>query len=64
MERFKNKREKSYLQFKIAEKTKPAFDEQFIIYRYKKIFNENLDQINQEDSENDIVKLIAFDSHI
>ena len=27
MERFKNKREKSYLQFKIAEKTKPAFDE-------------------------------------
>ncbi|EGR29894.1 PAS domain S-box family protein [Ichthyophthirius multifiliis] len=66
MERFKNKREKSFQQFKIAEKTKPSFDEQFIIYRYKKILNENLDQINENDDEgeNDIVKIIAFDSHI
>ncbi|EGR30840.1 PAS domain S-box family protein [Ichthyophthirius multifiliis] len=65
MERFQNKREKCFQQLKIAEKTKPSFDEQFIIYRYKKILEENLDQIGEnEENENDIVKLIAFDSHI
>ncbi|EGR33143.1 PAS domain S-box family protein [Ichthyophthirius multifiliis] len=64
MERMKNKRDKSYQQFKIAETSKPSFDQQFIIYRYKKIMDENLDQIENESSENDIVKLIAFDSHL
>ena len=57
----KNKN-KAYEQLMLAEKGKPAFYEQFIIYRYQKIIKDNLDEA--EESNADIVSLIAFDNHI
>ena len=61
IERMKNKN-KAYEQLMLAEKGKPAFYEQFIIYRYQKIIKDNLDEA--EESNADIVSLIAFDNHI
>jgi hypothetical protein len=61
LERFKNKN-KAYEQLVLAERGKPAFYQQFIIYRYQKIIKENLDEENENNS--DIVSLIAFDNHI
>jgi hypothetical protein len=45
-----------------AQRCKPAFYEEFIIYRYQKIIRENLDEANEQNA--DIVSIIAFDNHI
>jgi hypothetical protein len=41
LERLKNKN-KAYEEFSLALKTNPTFEEEFIIYRFKKIIRENL----------------------
>ena len=61
-----NNRVKSLMELKTAEKYSPSFEEQFIIYRLKKIFEEQSNEsINEdEDSENlDIVSNIAYKNH-
>lgn len=64
MERMKNKRDKAYEQLERAEMTKPNFGEQFIIYRFKKLIHDNLDIETDDEDEDKIVKIIAFESHI
>lgn len=44
--------------------TKPNFGEQFIIYRFKKIIKENLDVETEDEGEDKIVQIMAFESHI
>lgn len=57
----KNKN-RAYEQLQLAQLGKPSLDEQFIIYRYQKIIKENLDESNESNA--DIVSVIAFDNHI
>lgn len=61
LQRTKNKK-KAYEEFSNAEKTDPAFEEQFIIYRFKKIIRQNLQDNNQNNS--DLIEIIRFDNHI
>lgn len=42
--------------------TKPSFEDQFLIFRYKKIINDNLEEIAEKGT--DIVDVIALDNHI
>ncbi len=61
-----NNRVKSLMELKTAEKYNPSFEEQFIIYRLKKIFEEQTNESVDEgdDSENlDIVSNIAYKNH-
>lgn len=62
-----NNRVKSLMELKTAEKYNPSFEEQFIIYRLKKLFEEqqSSESIDEEDdSENlDIVSNIAYKNH-
>ena len=46
--------------------TKPAFDQQFLIFRFKKLIQESLDDHDEEkkDHEIDIVDVIAFENHL
>lgn len=54
MERMKRK-DLAYAQFELAEKTKPTFDEEFIIYRFKKMYEENQGGQENEDNGDDII---------
>ncbi len=66
VERFNNK-VKSLMELKIAEKYNPSFEEQFIIYRLKKLFEEegnNNESVDDDDNENlDVVSNIAYNNH-
>ena len=51
----------------IAENLKPSFEEEFLIYRYKKIINNTLNDRRSEDvkeEEIDVVDIIAFETHL
>ena len=51
----------------IAEKLRPSFEEEFLIYRYKKIINNTLNDRRSEDvkeEEIDVVDIIAFETHL
>lgn len=68
MERLNDKK-KALEELSIAQNLKPSFDEEFLIYRYKKIIEDNLNDINQREASNDeeevdIVGLIAFETHL
>ncbi len=39
---------KAYEQFTIAQNTEPSFGEEFIIYRFKKIIRENLEEKEED----------------
>lgn len=62
LERLKNKN-KAYEELTYAQKTDPTFEEEFIIYRFKKIIRENLENAG-EDNTTDLIELIRFDNHI
>lgn len=61
LERTKNK-EKAYEQFANAAKTDPSFEQQFNIYRFRKIIRENLEDNKQNSS--DLIEMIRFDNHV
>ena len=61
-DRFKNKNQ-SLQEFSIAAKYNPPFDEQFIIFRYKKIINEEEESKHQSEEALDVVSGIAYESH-
>lgn len=63
LERTKNKN-RAYEEFVRAEKTNPGFSEQFIIYRFKKIIKENLEDEEDEENNADLIELIRFDNHV
>jgi hypothetical protein len=50
-------------EFSNAEKSSPPFDLQFIIFRYKKIINEEQDTVENVGEALDVVSGIAYDSH-
>ena len=53
---------KAYEEFVTAEKASPSFVDQFVIYRFKKIIKENLEENKEE--ENDLIEVIRFDNHV
>lgn len=58
-----NKKQQASLELTNAEKYSPSFDEQFIIYRYKKLIEENSGGGNDHDESLDIVSNIAYKNH-
>ena len=49
-----------------AEKYNPPFDEQFIIYRYKKLMEDEISDLggsNELSGNLDVVSLLAYESH-
>ena len=66
LERMYNK-PKALEELSIAQTLKPVFDEQFLIYRYKKMIEDQLgDNPNAEaggQSDLDVVGMIAFENH-
>jgi hypothetical protein len=64
LERLKNKN-RAYEEFSLALKTNPTFEEEFIIYRFKKIIRENLEEENEvEGNKTDLIEIIRFENHI
>lgn len=65
-----NLKKKALEQLSQAENFNPSFEEEFLIYRYKKIIEDNIGEDNRNSdpdevkSEVDIVGMIAFDSHM
>lgn len=57
------KKSKAFEQFTRAINTNPSFGEQFIIYRFRKIITEKLEE-NQEENDTDLIDLIRFDNYI
>ena len=53
----------SFQEFSNAEKSNPPLDQQFIIFRYKKIINEDQDTIENLGEALDVISGIAYDSH-
>ncbi|MDR3582384.1 MAG: hypothetical protein P4L67_03890 [Candidatus Pacebacteria bacterium] len=52
-----------------AEKSSPPFDEQFVIYRYRKLMEEEMTEVQGEgnggqSSNMDVVSIIAYDNHL
>lgn len=66
LERMNNKK-KALEELIVAENLKPDFDEQFLIYRYKKMIEDSLDDNmnNENGGQNnlDIVGMIAYENH-
>ena len=63
LERLK-KKQQANLELTNAEKYSPSFDEQFIIYRYKKLIEENSSEGGEHDDDNlDVVSNIAYKNH-
>lgn len=65
IERLNNKK-KALEQLIVAETLNPNFEEEFLIYRYKKIIDEKLDEQGggEPGEEVDIVGIIAFETHL
>lgn len=61
LERTKNK-DKAYEEFAQASKTDPSFEQQFNIYRFRKIIRENLE--DKEENNSDLIEMIRFDNHV
>ena len=59
MERVQNKN-KAMEEFSSLDKYKSSFDEQFLIFRFKKIITDNFD----ENGGDRVVQMIKFDSHV
>lgn len=66
LERLNNKK-KALEELSIAEELNPLFDEQFLIYRYKKMIEDQLDDSGNNDArpqgDLDVVGVIAYDNH-
>jgi hypothetical protein len=57
----KNK-EKAYEEFSAASRLDTTFQQQFNIYRFKKIIKENLE--DREESDADLIETIRFQNHV
>jgi len=58
----KNKQQ-ALLELTNAGNYNPRFDEQFIIYRYKKIIEETSSDVGEGDGNMDVVSNIAYQNH-
>ena len=64
MEKMNNKN-KAYEYFtKALVSTDAWFGEQFIMYRFRKIITEKLEENKEKDEETDLIELIRFDNYI
>ena len=66
LERMQNKK-RALQELRYAESLKPNFDKEFLIFRYKKIIEDSLNdntRMDDEDEGVDIVGLIAFETHL
>lgn len=59
-----NKKQQANIELINAEKYAPKFEEQFIIYRYKKILEEQTTEVGDSDENLDIVSNIAYKNHL
>lgn len=59
-----NKKQQANIELVNAEKYIPRFEEQFIIYRYKKILEEQSSQVGDSEENLDIVSNIAYKNHL
>lgn len=64
-----NDKKRALEELSCAQNLKPSFDEEFLIFRYKKLIEDNLnDNLQREQSpeneEVDVVGLIAFETHL
>lgn len=65
-----NLKKKALEQLSLAENFNPGFEEEFLIYRYKKIIEDNIGEDarnsdpNEVQHEVDVVGMIAFESHM
>ena len=62
MERL-NKKQQANIELINAEKYLPKFEEQFIIYRYKKILEEQSGEVGDSEENLDVVSNIAYKNH-
>lgn len=62
MDRMK-KKQFANLEFSNAEKYGPSFDEEFIIYRFKKLIEENSSDDSENEENLDVVSNIAYKNH-
>jgi hypothetical protein len=58
-----NNKQQASLELSNAEKYNPKFDEQFIIYRYKKIIEETSSEVGEGEGNLDVVSNIAYQNH-
>lgn len=58
-----NKKQQANIELINAEKYSPKFDEQFIIYRYKKLIEEQNTEIGETQENLDVVSNIAYKNH-
>jgi len=58
-----NKRQQANIELINAEKYLPKFEEQFIIYRYKKILEEHSGELGESEENLDVVSNIAYKNH-
>jgi hypothetical protein len=61
LEQMQNKK-KAFEEFSETSQLEPSFDQQFNIYRFKKIIRENLE--DRSENESDLVETIRFDNHV
>ena len=58
-----NKKQQATIELINAEKYSPKFDEQFIIFRYKKIIEEQTNEVGEAEENLDVVSNIAYKNH-
>ena len=59
-----NKKQQANIELINAEKYLPKFEEQFIIYRYKKILEEQSSEEGESEENLDVVSNIAYKNHL
>jgi hypothetical protein len=55
-----NKKQQSNIELNTAEKYIPKFDQQFIIYRYKKFYLEEISELNDSEENLDIISNLSY----
>ena len=58
-----NKKNKAFTELKNAEKHYPSFEQQFIIYRYKKEIEEETNDVSEKDDDIDFVTNLEYKNH-
>jgi hypothetical protein len=58
-----NKKQQANIELINAEKYSPKFEEQFVIYRYKKILEEYTGEVGDSEENLDVVSNIAYKNH-
>ncbi len=57
-------KDKAYEQLLRAEMSNPDFNEEFIIYRFKKIIKEKLEVSEEQEEDQSLLSLIFFDNEV